>query len=209
MYVALAFSNTAGAALKWYRDTFEQELREKCRRDGTSAYHILNGELSEEPSPLLFLPHLTGSGTPCMDAEATGMVCGLTLSTGRGDLYRAILEGMNFEMRLNLELLARSGLTCGTLTAVGGGASPEALRIKADILQHPVRMLQTPQSGTMGMAMLCALALGRCRDLAQAAEAMVRTAGIIEPGTRHRRRYDEKYGQYLRMYRAAREIYGR
>jgi xylulokinase len=209
MSVALAFSNTAGAALKWYRDTFEQELRDRCQEDGTSAYHVLNRGMSAEPSPLLFLPHLAGSGTPYMDAEASGMVCGLTLRTGRADLYRAILEGMNYEMRYNLELLGRSGLSCGTLTAVGGGASPEALRIKADILQHPVRMLQTAQSGTMGMAMLCALALGRCRDLSQAAEAMVRTAGIIEPGSQYKGKYDEKYGQYLKMYRAGRGIYGR
>jgi xylulokinase len=207
--VALAFNNTAGAALKWYRDTFEQELRAQCQKDGTSAYHALNSRLGDEPSPLLFLPHLAGTGTPYMDAEASGMVCGLTLRTGRDDLYRAILEGMNYEMRYNLELLARSGLARGTLTAVGGGASPEALRVKADILNYPIRMLRTPQSGTMGMAMLCALALGRCKNLAEAAEVMVRATGIIEPRPQYRDQYDEKYGQYLRMYRAVREIYGR
>ena len=104
-FVSLIFNSTAGAALKWYRNAFEESLRETCRQTGENIYRVLDGGLSRDPSPLLFLPHLAGTGTPYMDADAKGMLCGLTLSSTRADIYRAIIEGMNYEMRYNLSLL--------------------------------------------------------------------------------------------------------
>lgn len=207
--VSLAFANAAGTALKWYRDTFERELAAACAAKGTSAYAVLNETLSDAPSPLLFLPHLAGTGTPHMDARATGMLTGLTLSTTKADVYRAIYEGTNFEIRVNLELLKRTGFGVKALTAVGGGAVEAALRIKADILETPVWTLQNSQSGTVGLAMLCGLALGEYASPEEAAGALVRREKLIEPRTKHRAEYEEKYGQYLRMYPAGRAIYGR
>lgn len=206
-YLSLVFSNTAGAALKWYRDTFERELREKCDAAGKNTYAELNKSLTDAPSPLLFLPHLAGTGTPYMDSAAKGVVMGLTLASGKADLYRAIIEGNNYEMRYNLELLHRYGMKFDALTAVGGGASPEALRIKADILQKPIYMLNTTQGGTVGMVMLCGRAAGQFASFEQAAEALVRRTGCIEPSAKYRDQYDEKYEQYKKMYDAAKAVY--
>ena len=207
-YLALIFSNTAGAALKWYRDTFERELREQCDAAGKNTYAHLNQFLTEEPSPLLFLPHLAGTGTPYMDSGAKGAVMGLTLSSTKADLYRAIIEGNNYEMRYNLELLSRFGMHFDALTAVGGGAAPEALRIKADIFQKPIYMLNTNQGGTVGMVMLCGKAVGQFASFEDAVHALVRRTGCIEPSTRYKDVYDEKYAQYKRMYEAVRSVYG-
>ena len=208
-YLALVFSNTAGAALKWYRDTFERELREKCDAAGKNTYAELNKGLTEEPSPLLFLPHLAGTGTPYMDSGAKGVIMGLTLASNKSDLYRAILEGNNYEMRYNLELLSQYGMRFDALTAVGGGASPEALRIKADILQKPIYMLNTTQGGTVGMVMLCGKATGQFASFEQGVEALVHKTGVVEPSAKYRAQYDEKYEQYKRMYEAARGVYAK
>lgn len=207
--VALAFTNAAGAALKWYRDNFEPELRRECEKTGENAYAILNGRMPKEPSPLIMLPYLAGTGTPYMDGEATGMIAGLTLATTRLDIYRAIYEGMNFELRLNFELLRDTGFKVSALTAGGGGASPEALQIKADILNAPIWTLKNRQSGTVGMAMLCSVAMGRFRDFDEAARALVRRDRLIEPRNTYRSVYEDKYGKYLEMYAANRRIYGR
>lgn len=206
-YLALIFSNTAGAALKWYRDTFERELRERCDAAGLNTYAQLNQTLSPQPSPLLFLPHLAGTGTPYMDSGAKGSIMGLTLSTTKADIYRAIIEGNNYEMRYNLELLSRFGMRFDALTAVGGGAAPEALRIKADIFQKPIYMLNTHQGGTVGMVMLCGKAVGQFSSFEEAVGALVRRTGCIEPSTQYRDAYDEKYAQYCRMYEAVRRVY--
>ncbi|MBQ8506164.1 MAG: hypothetical protein IJ466_01860 [Clostridia bacterium] len=208
-YLALIFSNTAGAALKWYRDTFERELREKCDAAGKNTYAELNKSLTEAPSPLLFLPHLAGTGTPYMDSGAKGAIMGLTLASSKMDIYRAIIEGNNYEMRYNLELLSRFGMKFDGLTAVGGGASPEALRIKADIFQKPIYMLNTNQGGTVGMVMLCGKAAGQFASFEEGVSALVKKTGCVEPSAKYKAEYDEKYEQYKRMYEAARGVYSK
>ena len=165
--------------------------------------------MSAQPSPLLFLPHLAGTGTPYMDAEATGMLCGLTLRTEKSDIYRAILEGVNFEMRYNLELLDGCGMRFDALTAVGGGAAPEALQIKADILQKTIHATNSTQSGTVGLAMLCGLATGQFATFEQGVEALVRKTAAFDPNRDIGHFYDEKYGQYVNMYQANCAIYHR
>ena len=142
-----------------------------------------------------------------MDAQAKGMMCGLTLSTTRYDIYRAIIEGNNYEMRYNLEILAGCGMRFDALTAVGGGAAPEALQIKADILQKPIHMLNTKQGGTVGMVLLCGHAVGEFRSFDEGVRALVRRTGTIEPKSTYRTEYDDKYAQYCRMYAAARAVY--
>ncbi|MBE5773746.1 MAG: hypothetical protein E7337_07410 [Clostridiales bacterium] len=206
-HLALVFSNTAGAALKWYRDAFEQELRAKCDAAGMNTYAELNKLMPKEPSPVLFLPHLAGTGTPHMDSAAKGMISGLTLSTTKYDIYRAIIEGNNYEMRYNLDILAGCGMKFDALTAVGGGAAPEALQIKADILQKPIHMLNTKQGGTVGMVLLCANAVGEFASFEEGVKALVKRVGTIEPKSVYKEAYDEKFEQYKRMYEAACSIY--
>lgn len=207
-YVALAFSNTAGAALKWYRDTFEETLAAQCQKSGQSAYAQLNRQMGKKPSPLLFAPYLAGSGTPHLDAQAKGVVCGLTLGTKRTDIYRAILEGMSFEIRYNLDILRQNGLVVDALTAGGGGAAPDALQIKADILQLPIHTLKNPQSGTTGLGILCGLATGQFPGFEQAAQAMVKRDQTIEPKRTYARHYQTQYGRYVQLYGMQKALYG-
>lgn len=206
-YVSLAFVNTAGASLKWYRDNFETQLKEKCEKNGENVFDILNRSISEEPSSLLFLPYLAGTGTPYMNGTATGMLAGLTLGTKRPDIYRSIYEGVNFEIRRNIELLRKTGFSIPELICGGGGASPEALQLKSDILGIPVWMLKNRQVGTMGMAMLCTVAMNRAKDFKEAAKFLVKRKSMIEPNERNKQKYDDKYGKYLKLYEAYKMIY--
>ena len=205
--VALLFNNTAGAALKWFRDTFKSELRDRCRERGESVYQILDSKIKQAPSSLLFLPYLSGTGTPYMDSTAKGMLYGLTLDSESRDIYRAIIEGMNYEMRLNVELLAQSGLKPNSLTAVGGGASSKiALQIKADILQLPIVTLENPQSGNMGLSILCAVAERRYFNIEEAMNDLINIKEVIEPDKTYASQYEESYARYSRLYKAAKYI---
>lgn len=208
-YVTLAFNNSAGTAIKWYRDTFEQELLQQCGATGRNPYAILDEGCRPEPSGLLFLPHLAGSGTPYMDSLSSGAIIGLNLSSDKRDIYRAILEGLCYEMRFNLETLADCGIHLSSvLTAVGGGAkSPALLQIKADILGIQVQTLQSGESGTMGLVMLCAVAMKDYSDLQQAAEELIRPKQSFSPNPVLRDAYEAKYRQYKRVYEAVKEIY--
>ena len=116
---------------------------------------------------------------------------------------------MAYEMRLNLELLSRFGMRFDALMAGGGGASPEALQIRADIFGLPITRTRETQAGTVGMAMLCGLATGQFASFDEAAQALVHAGETFEPRADHKAEYDERFAQYKRMYNACRHIYGR
>lgn len=80
---------------------------------------------------------------------------------------------------------------------------------KAEILNTPIWTLKNRQSGTVGMAMLCSVAMGRFASFEQAAEALVKRDTLIEPTGKYRALYEDKYGRYLEMYAASRRIFGR
>jgi xylulokinase len=145
-----------------------------------------------------------------MDPNARGILCGLTLNTTKPQIYQAIIEGMNYEIRYNLEILRACGIRLEKLTAVGGGVSSrEVLKIKADILQMPISILENPQSGTIGLAMLCAVAEGKYSSMHEAVENLILIKETIYPDSKYFAEYNEKYDCYKRMYIAGRFIYTR
>src|SRR6185369_12070459 len=88
---------------------------------------------------LLLLPHFKGCGSPYWDAEAKGVFFNLSLNTTRGEMARAILEGIAVEMKGSLELLET---LCGKAQAVtvAGGMTKSDLfnQIQSDIFARPV-----------------------------------------------------------------------
>ena len=67
------------------------------------------GDTAERPSPVLFLPYLSGERTPHNDADVRGAFAGLSHDTARGTLTQAVLEGVAFALRDCLEALAGGG----------------------------------------------------------------------------------------------------
>ena len=100
-YVAYAFSYTGGALLQWCMEVFGKG---ETNASMEAAY--------QQPGPtgLLVLPHFAGAATPYMDTGSKGAILGLTAATTAGEIYRACMEGVAYEMRLNYEALAGSGI---------------------------------------------------------------------------------------------------
>ena len=118
-YVTYAYNISAGSVVRWYRDAMAYHLKD----ENASIYDVLNEMCPKEPTNLMILPFLQGmGGTPDVDAGATGLIAGLTTQTRLSDIYRAILEGITFEMRYNQERLAENGVSIQRLYACGGGA---------------------------------------------------------------------------------------
>lgn len=106
------------------------------------------GPASEEP--LYFLPYLSGERTPHNDAAARGSFVGLSHSTDRPALARAVMEGVAFAFADCLEALKAAGTTVQRATAVGGGSRSSAwLRIIANALNIPI---DVPAEGDFGGA---------------------------------------------------------
>ena len=206
-YVTLGFSNTAGAVLKWYRNTIERERWQAASQAGADIYAIMESECPEGPTDLLVQPHFAGSGTPYMDSGSVGALVGLKLSTTRGDIYKACIEGNCLEMMLNAELLEQCGTRVSSVTCAGGGSrSAMQLQIKADIMGLPVKKLKVLESGTIALGMLCAVACGDYKSLKDAAAQFVGIERTFEPDAKKHEIYMEKYQAYKRMYPGIKQI---
>ena len=192
-YVAYAFNYTGGALIQWCLKTFG-------RGETYDSMEAAWGR--DEPTGLLVLPHFSGAATPYMDIGSKGAVLGLTMDTDAAAIYRACMEGVAYEMRVNYEALAGSGIRFRKLNATGGGARSKVwMQMKADVLNLPITALKTSDAGTVGSAMLTGIATGCYRDLQDAADRMVREAETYYPR-------EEAHEKYMRIYERYKQVYG-
>jgi xylulokinase len=200
-YTTVAFSLTGGSVLKWLRDTVTIEEAAAARAAGRDPYEFIIAAASDRPSPLVFLSHLGPTGTPHFDPDGAGVLFGIRLDTTRGDIIRAALEGITFEMRWNLWLLSQSGLEMKELRAVGGGArSRRWLEIKADILGVPICVMAVTEATCMGAAILAGAGMGLFSP-ADAAARWARPGFTCEPRPEFAPAYAERFEIYKDLYR--------
>lgn len=207
-FVTYAFSFTGGALLKWYRDKLAYLETEAVKKEGRDPYTYFNNKIDiSRPSSLLLLPHFSGAATPYMDNDAKGAIVGLTTETTRYEIYQAIMEGISFEMLLNIEELERAGIEIEELRATGGGArSREWLQMKADIYNKKIVSLGSAQAGTLGSIMLAGVVCGIYENLEEANNIFLKTIDIYEPDPETHEKYQQNYRKYKKMYQAIKEI---
>lgn len=202
-----ALNHTAGMLLRWWRDHFGAiEVADATAR-GRDPYQVIDERMPAEPSPVLVVPHWSGSGTPTCDLKAKGAIVGLTLATTRHDVAKAILEGLCFELRTNLDTLQAAGVEVDELVAVGGGArSPRWLQLKADILARPVRTLISPDAACRGAALLAGTATGVYSTLDEAVRRTVAFGREFVPQPAAVACYAERYATYRGLLAALRQV---
>ncbi len=208
-YVCYAFSYTGGALIKWFVENLAGYAAQQAAQSGTSIYQILESGFRDRPTGLLVLPHFAGAATPYMDAGSKGAIIGLTIANTQQDIYLALMEGVCYEMRLNMEFLRKAGIAICALRATGGGANSRVwLQMKADILNVPVTALRCGEAGAAGSAMLAGIAAGVFKDIREAASVMVTLQETYEPRAVVHERYEECYRQYQKLYGAVRPLVG-
>ncbi|MEI6101148.1 MAG: FGGY-family carbohydrate kinase, partial [Eubacteriales bacterium] len=192
-YCTLAFNMTSGLAVKWFFDAFTPNERP----DGHPPYALFEKNAPADPTRIFVQPYLMGCGTPYMDHRARFALIGSDAGTTRYDIYKALLEGLSLDQRLNLEIIKSQGTNIDHIICVGGGSRSRLwLQIKADSMQVRVSTLKTTEAGALGCAILCAVALGVYPDAEAAGDAMSEIAETIEPATEFAAFYDEKFSLY-------------
>lgn len=202
-WIAMGASLNGGATLKWLRN----ELF-----GAQTAYRELDALAAAVPAGsdgLLALPYLCGERSPHMDPHARGTFCGLTLSHTRAHLVRAVMEGIVFSMRDNLEILAAlSPHMSDRLIASGGGAKSALWRqMQADILKKQVYTTRSAEEACLGAALTAAVGAGRFRDIDEAVSVVRLNPEVTEPNPRNFARYDECFARYRQLYSNNRELF--
>jgi xylulokinase len=199
---------TAGAALRWFRDQFGQDDLAKARANNLDVYDLITNQFSSEPSNLLLVPHFSGSGTPWMNPRAMGGMYGLSLDTTRYEFGQAILEGLTFEMRTNVDLLERLTGELGEIHCIGGGSrSHYWLQLKADITGKQLFASPISDVAPLGAAMLAGLS-GAWSCQSDALNAFALKPQIFTPNPLRQAAYAEKYDKYSRFRQQLLELAG-
>lgn len=206
LYTSVAYSLTGGNILKWFRDEFGSEEINESTLTGKNAYELILNNISDEPSGLMVLPYFTPSGTPYFDTETKGAVFGLRISTKRGEFIKALLEGITFEMRLNLDIIENAGYQIDELSVVGGGAKSKIWsQLKADIMGKKINILKVTEAGCMGAAILaCAAYLSE--NVVKLADTWVKIESSIQPDERKNKTYNWKFANYKNLYKIVQDI---
>jgi L-ribulokinase len=155
---------------------------------------------------LLALDWWNGNRSVLGNADLTGLLVGLTLSTTSGSIYRSLLEATGYGTRRILDAFDAQAIPVTELIAVGGVAerSPLLLQIYADVTRRPIRFA-TADACALGAAMLGAVAAGEPvgghPSLVEAASCMTHLTGRqVEPHEGASRVYDDLYREYLALH---------
>ncbi len=206
LYATVAYSLTGGNIFKWFRDQFGQKEIEEAQRTGKDAYEVMLNNFDSKPSSLLALPYFTPSGTPYFDTHTKGAILGLQLSTKRSDILKALLEGVSFEMRLNLDILESTGNKINELRWTGGGSKSKVLaQLKANVMNKKITQLNINEAGCLGAAML-ACSAGTGEPVFQLASRWVKKSEEIYPQPEYEKWYNERFELYKQLYKNVKSI---
>lgn len=185
---------SAAGGLRWLHDELAP----------TVSYDVLNEQAMTVPRGslgLLFAPYLTGERNPHPDPYARGAFVGLTLRHSLPHMVRAVMEGVAFGMRDNLELLRAQGVRPASAAISGGAAnSPVWQQLMTDIMGIPLYTVNTTEGAAFGAAILAAVGAGAWPDVPSACRELVHMVDTIVPTPEGIAVYERLYPVYRGLY---------
>ncbi|MBD3307689.1 hypothetical protein GF339_14735 [candidate division KSB3 bacterium] len=204
---------TSGASLRWYRDQLGLSEKQASDHLGIAPYDLFTLQASKVPPGshgTLFLPYMMGERSPLWHTNARGVFFGLSLSTPREALIRAILEGVAFALRHNVEVARQAGVQIHEIRSVGGGTQSALWnQIKADVLGLPILIPETSVGAPFADAFLVGMGLGIYTDVKATLHQMIRIKARYEPNQDNHALYNELYGIFRSIYENLRTDFDR
>lgn len=143
---------------------------------------------------MILLPYLNAASTPYWDSQARGVMFGLRGEHTRAHVYRAVLEGLAFEQRLETGGMEKAvGQPIEKFFAMGGGSrSPLFCQIVADVTGRPVTSCKEVETTCLGAGMMASAALDGS-ELRDVAATMSGEGATYEPDEKRAAFYDQLY----------------
>ncbi len=190
---------SAGSCRKWW-------LEDILGSDDYGADEEFIADTDSES--VIFLPYLTGERSPHNDVNAKGAFIGLTATTTRATMSRAILEGVAFAIRDSIEIARDGGAKFSSVNLCGGGAKSQTWRqIFADVLGLPVNILTTEQGPAYGATILAMVGCGEYLNVESACDAIVTLRETVFPNPLSVEKYNAKYQIFHSLYPLLKTLY--
>ena len=192
---------SAASCNKWF---YEEILK-------TNDYNGEQANITDEnlgKNHIYFLPYLMGERSPINDTDARGLFLGMRPDTTRQDMVQAVLEGVAFAFRDNLEIAKSLEIDVKVSTICGGGAKSTLWqKIIANILNIELEIPAVEEGPGLGAAMLAMVTCGEYESVVKCAEKLVLKKEKISPDTEIAARYEESYQKYRKIYPSIKELY--
>lgn len=193
----------SGGAVDWLKDRIAS--LSDWDESGSISYDIIIRKAEETPlgaRGLLFLPHLRGGGAPNWDSTSRGALIGLKTTHTSPEIFRALIEGLCFEVKAILEAIKEIiGYPIEIVTTIGGGTKNEFWQqTKANIMGITVEIPDIEEATAMGAALLAGIGAGVYKDMLSASKLTYRVKKRYYPNKEANKYYNRIYKTYSRLY---------
>jgi xylulokinase len=200
----LAAGTVGGGSLSWFRDQLGQAETAVSPLINQNPFELFSLQASQSKpgaNGLIFLPYMAGERTPLWSSVARGVFFGLSYSSSRADILRAIMEGCAFAVYDNLQIAEEHGVTVSEYLG-SGGATQSAVwcQIKADVYGAPFIVAQRADGGegghSLGLFALTAHAIGLTGDIGKCVNSLLPQRRTYEPSPPNHAIYQELFQVY-------------
>jgi xylulokinase len=202
-WAAFTILDAGGDAMRWARNVF---------LDQTYSYDQIVSLAASVPAgseQLLFLPYLSGERL-ARKPNSRAQFFGLTTGHSAAHLHRAVMEGVAFAARRNIDLMKSRGYHFDRIVAAAGGAKTRLwLEIKASVYNRPIWVPTEPESGVLGCAMLAGLAIGLFSSLEAVVAELVRYESEVVPNLAWLERYQKLQPLFDDLYESSAQFWDR
>ncbi|MFZ4451339.1 xylulokinase [Salibacterium aidingense] len=193
---------SGGSGADWVFNTLYHKEGEDLKAGGWREVEKKMASSAAIEESLLFLPHLTGSGSPHFNPSDQGAFVGLKAAHTKLDLLRAALEGISFHLYETIKLYEAWGLEKNRITIGAGGSRNNFwCQMLADIIGHPVERLTVKDASTFGAIIIGAVAAGWYNDLQTASQDLVHTEKTFYPDNNANTYYEKKFLRFKELHR--------
>lgn len=192
---------SAASCNKWFCDEILETADYKAQEESVKKDRLGKNEV-------FFLPYLMGERSPINDTNATGTFIGLRPNTSRADMYQAVLEGVAFAIKDNLEVIKEFGIDVKSSCLCGGGAKSALWReILANVLNIELNVPTTEQGPGYGSAMLAMVGAGEFDNVKAVTDKFFEIKETVKPDNVLSSLYADRYEKYRKIYPAMKELY--
>lgn len=196
--------STGASAFDWFAKLHPASLGGESTTEISNKINLLVKKVTPGSNGVIFLPYLNGERAPFVEPEIQASFNGLTISTTKADMGRAVMEGTGFSLRHCIE--EEGGLPNGAIQLTGGASKNNVwCQIIADIINHPIEVSENSDQGLWGAACIGAAAagFGAAIELSKRNEVLT----TYEPNRANAKTYDQLFQQYKIFSNASRHTY--
>ena len=178
---------------------------EKVLRDSYDSVFSKENILGE--NEVMFLPYLMGERSPLNDTKVRGMFYGMSLDTDKDHMSLAVLEGVAFALRHNIDIIRNMGINIEKSNICGGGTKNKLwLKIIANVLGIELNIPANQEGASLGAALLAAKGVMSSAEYKALEDKVYSIAETVKPDCELTEKYQEKYLLWRKLYPAIKSV---